>query len=165
MQHTVPHKWPLCPPASLPSSSWRFYPRPSFLLSLYPNCLVFVLIHVSINTSSTFYHHRFFFIHPASFPVLQSDTVAYLCSFCRTRWLLWGSSRCTPCSGCSSCPRAAFRFPNGCCSGGTAPHTYRSRCRHSLPGRPLLLQKTDRTPGSPGGGGNSCPALSWVSTF
>ena len=33
---------------------------------------------------------------------------------------------------------------------GTAPRTYRSRCRHPLPGRPLLLQKTDRTPGLPG---------------
>ena len=33
---------------------------------------------------------------------------------------------------------------------GTAPRTYRSRCRHPLPGRHRLLQKTDRTPGSPG---------------
>ena len=30
----------------------------------------------------------FFFIRPAAFPVLQSDTGACLCSFCRTRWLL-----------------------------------------------------------------------------
>ena len=30
----------------------------------------------------------FNFIRPAAFPVLQSDTGACLCSFCRTRWLL-----------------------------------------------------------------------------
>ena len=92
----------------------------------------------------------FFFIRSAAFPVLQSDTGACLCSFCRTRWLLWGNSRCTPCSGCSFCPRPAFRFPDGCCSEGTTPRTYRSRCRHPLPGRHPLLQKSDRTPGSPG---------------
>ena len=92
----------------------------------------------------------FFFIRPASFPVLQSDTVAFPCSSCRTRWLLWGSSRCTPCSGCSPCPRPVCRFPDGCCSRGTAPRTYRSRCRHPLPGRHPLLQRSDRTPGSPG---------------
>ena len=64
MQYTAPYKWPLFLPASLPNSSRRCCPRPSFLLLLCPNCLVFVLIHVSINTSSAFYHHRFsFFLH------------------------------------------------------------------------------------------------------
>ena len=33
---------------------------------------------------------------------------------------------------------------------GTAPRTYCSRCRHPLPGRHPLLQRSDRTPGSPG---------------
>ena len=54
MQHTVPHKWPLCPPASLSNSSRRCCPRPSFLLLLCPNCLVFVPTHASIKTSSNF---------------------------------------------------------------------------------------------------------------
>ena len=84
-----------------------------------------------------------YFIRPAaSFPVPQSDTEASLCSFCRTRWLLWGNSRCRPYSGCSFCPRPVCCFPAGCCSAGTAPRTYRSRCRHPLPGRLLLLQRT-----------------------
>ena len=60
------------------------------------------------------------------------------------------SKTCTPCSGCSFCPRPAFCFPDGCCSGGITPRTYRSRCRRPLPGRHPLLQRSDRTPGLPG---------------
>ena len=87
---------------------------------------------------------------PAAFPVLQSGTGACLCSFCRTRWPLWGNRRCRPCSGCSVCPRPACRFPAGYCSGGTAPRTCRIRYRHPLPGRHPPSQKSDRTPGLPG---------------
>ena len=41
---------------------------------------------------------------------LQNDTVACQGSFCRTRWPPRGSSRCRPCSGCSSAPRRVSRF-------------------------------------------------------
>ena len=54
MQYTAPHRWPLFLPASLPNSSRRCCPRPSFLLLLCPNCLVFVPTHASIKTSSNF---------------------------------------------------------------------------------------------------------------
>ena len=42
----------------------------------------------------------------------RSDTGACRGSFFRTRWRTWGSSRYRPCSGCSLCPRRAWR-PGG----------------------------------------------------